>query len=554
MAYCINCMEEIEDGVKFCPHCGADPKAYEMNKRALQPMTVLNGKYVIGKVLGEGGFGITYLGLDLILKMRVAIKEYFPVQCASRDTTSGAGNDISIIKGEREYIFQKGFEDYVKEARRLASLEELSGIVKVYDFFHANNTAYLVLEYIDGITLKEWFQQGKQNGWKQALELMRPVIRSLATVHRNGIIHRDISPDNIMLRKDGSITLIDFGAAREFANDGKSLTVALKRGFAPPEQYQTHGDQGPWTDVYAICATLYRLISGRVLPDAMSLYSGSQRITPLQDIDPTVPKQLEAALRKGLSARAEERIQDMEELYACLYEDRKVPVKKAPFALWVAVAAGVLAVLVIVIIAVLAGKSGEDKVSDSGRDAEEVDVDEEAGTEDEAGTADKAGTDQDAGVPVSRDEDTEEAGGEQERNSSDTAAAYVAANGLAYALDNMIVVTDNGEGLTVSGTDYMVTEVVLPEEIGGKKITAISGIGSNVTELVLPDSLKTIEVNAFKNCVYLESIYIPAGVEYIGANAFENCASLKEIRISSENKVFRLENGKIVDTNGVSYN
>ena len=544
--YCHNCMELIDEKDKICPYCGITVGSYVPNQRALKPYTILEGKYLLGRVLGEGGFGITYLGIDLNLKIKVAIKEYFPSQCATRNTENTQTNTITIVSGEMEHIFRKGFEDYSREAQRLAALEKMPGIVRVMNFFCGNNTAYMVMEYVQGVTLKEYLRQNKGRiHWKKALELMRPVIDSLAVVHKSGIIHRDISLDNVMLDGDGNITLIDFGAARE-TDTGKSMTITLKHGYAPAEQYQTHGNQGPWTDVYALCATLYRMISGRALPDAMSIYSGRVKLRPIRSFDKSIPSNIDAAVMKGLEVKIADRIQSMEELSSFLYGGKRAA-DKGKSVFWVLVT--VIALFCIISLVLffsnhIRGQIGGDY------DAEKASMGTELVQEDN--DQKQSDVSYENGSSEKTDDETEE--GEKDSipdiDTRDTASAYVAQKGLSYTQENLLSFEENIDGVKVTDSDYTITEIVIPEEIGGKPVTEIGGIGKNATLLVIPDSVKKIDANAFKNCVYLESIYIPSSVDNIGNNAFENCPGLSDIHISDDNMSFRVQNGKIMDRQG----
>lgn len=265
---CPGCMRIVEDFEKPCPYCGFDKREYEKTRsyRTLPPGTILAGKYFLGKVIGEGGFGITYLAWEMNLEVPVAVKEYFPSGLATRDTqlTGGKSKTVSVMAGDQGHYYQSGLRSFEQEARNLAKFQNLPGVVSVKDLFFENQTAYLAMEYIPGITMKQYLRsKGNRLDERTVLRLMRPVLESLDKVHRSGIIHRDISPDNILITADQKVTLIDFGAARMASgNDGKSMTILLKHGYAPVEQYQSKGRQGPWTDVYAICATMYRMISG----------------------------------------------------------------------------------------------------------------------------------------------------------------------------------------------------------------------------------------------------------------------------------------------------
>lgn len=280
---------------------------------------ILNNRYVIEEVLGEGGFGITYKGIDRLLDVEVAIKEYFPQGFVTRNNVYS--QEITITQMKYEDLFYKGKQRFLSEARVLAKFNKEPGIVSVTDFFEENNTAYIVMEYLDGITLKGYMEYNGLLSVNDILELMFPLMKALDVVHKAGLIHRDISPDNIMLLGNGGVKLMDFGAARMYTEFGqKSLSIMLKHGYAPEEQYRTHGVQGPWTDIYALSATIYKCITGitpleslqRVLAD--TLKSPSQLGVAIQ------PWQ-EYALLKGLSVRQENRYQNIQEFCMDLYGD-----------------------------------------------------------------------------------------------------------------------------------------------------------------------------------------------------------------------------------------
>lgn len=266
---CLGCMQEINTDDIKCPHCGFDPNAYKVNPRCLRLGTKLAGKYIIGKVIGEGGFGITYIGWDEKLELPIAIKEFFPPKIASRDTTTG-NNTIYVFDGAEEKSFEDGMRRSVKEARSMSKLEAYEGIVSIRDFFNENKTAYIIMEYVDGDTLKKYLEQNGKMSPEDVLKVMKPIMKALEQMHRTGLIHRDVSPDNIMIRRDGQVKLIDFGSARVAQEDDeKSLTIMLKRGFSPEEQYRSKGHQGAWTDIYALCATMYYMLTGKIPPEAM---------------------------------------------------------------------------------------------------------------------------------------------------------------------------------------------------------------------------------------------------------------------------------------------
>ena len=314
MNYCPFCMNELTQQDKVCPVCGRDPADYRPLPHTLGVGAVLNNRYLVGGVLGEGGFGITYIGVDTLLQVRVAIKEFFPNGMVSRNNTvSNAVQSISTESAKE--LFSKSRENFLREARTLAKFPNEPGIVAVRDFFEENHTVYIVMEYLDGITLKSYLKQVGRISPFNTVCLLMPVFRSLRKIHSKGLIHRDISPDNIML-VDEQVKLLDFGAAREFA-DERSLSVMLKHGYAPMEQYRRHGAQGAWTDVYAICATMYKCITGEVPPDAPDRVFGDTLKMPSEMGIETDPA-FEEVLKKGLAVKPDDRIQSIDELLAAL--------------------------------------------------------------------------------------------------------------------------------------------------------------------------------------------------------------------------------------------
>ncbi len=314
---CINCMQGIaQNGT--CPVCGFVESNYTPSLNHLLPRTILAGKYMLGKVLGEGGFGITYLGIDLNLDFRVAIKEYYPAGFVSRE--SHTSSTIMPFQGEKHRFFQKGKDGFINEAKNLAKYRNMGGIVSVNDFFLENETAYIVMEFIDGITFKSYCaSQGGKLPPEQVFAMLKSVITSLAEVHRSGMIHRDISPDNIMCTADGQLKLLDFGAARSFLDSGnKSLSVMLKPGYAPEEQYRSKGQQGPWTDVYSMCATIYKALTG-ITPDEASERLVEDTLKPPSALGIALNPQHEQVLMHGLATRHTNRIQSMDQLLAGFY-------------------------------------------------------------------------------------------------------------------------------------------------------------------------------------------------------------------------------------------
>jgi serine/threonine protein kinase len=302
-----------------CSLCGFEEKNFQPSPHHLPLRTILNGKYLIGRVLGEGGFGITYIGWDLNLDLKIAIKEYYPTGFVTRE--NALTYMVTPFTGEKTEFFQSGREKFVDEAKRLAKFYSLPGIVSIKDFFLENGTAYIVMEYVEGETLKQYLSRmGGKIPADKVFELMKPVMNSLTNIHKAGIIHRDISPDNIMITNEGNIKLIDFGAARDFENSGnRSLSVMLKPGYAPEEQYRSRGVQGPWTDIYALCATIYKAITGITPDEASERLRRDQLKSPSQFNLHIMPHQ-ETALMKGLAVLQEERFDNIVDLMKNIYE------------------------------------------------------------------------------------------------------------------------------------------------------------------------------------------------------------------------------------------
>lgn len=283
----------------------------EKNSYSLQRNTGLIGRYVIQKVLGQGGFGITYLGIDKLYGNKVAIKEYYPQEIAMRKAQYE--DVVTVTSIEEKNNYDKGKKRFLDEAQVMARFNKNEGIVKILDFFEANNTAYIVMEYLEGITLKQYLGKYGVIQFRNLIEMMLPLLEALIEIHSQGLIHRDISPDNIMVQHNSKLKLMDFGAARDYTESGnKSLTVILKPGYAPPEQYQTHGVQGPWTDIYALCATIYKCLTGITPPDAIARVMDDKFKEPDQ-LDGKLSPDIKKILWKGMNIFPEERYQDIVE-------------------------------------------------------------------------------------------------------------------------------------------------------------------------------------------------------------------------------------------------
>ncbi len=326
--YC--CLEKGRPG--GCELCGAEADGREVDSHPLYlaPGTILEDKYLIGRVLGHGGFGITYLGLDLNLQMRVAIKEHLPRELATRHQD---GSTVVPYSGQATESFIYGMNKFIEEGRTLARFADHPNIVSVVNFFEANNTAYLVMLYLEGNNLLEFLKlRGGRIPESEAIPMMTMVLDGLRSVHGENLLHRDIKPANIFLTKEGSIRLVDFGSARRAMGEhSATMSKIVSEGYSPFEQYTQGIKEGPWTDIYAVSATFYRLLSGRRPQPASERIAEDnlQLLTELVGDD--VSQSLSDAVARGLSIRPEDRYQSVEEMLSALSGAKSVelsPVKE----------------------------------------------------------------------------------------------------------------------------------------------------------------------------------------------------------------------------------
>ncbi len=350
MTRCMGCMEQMPDHEQICPKCGYDKNAAVQEAYYLLPGTAVGEKYIVGRVLGYGGFGVTYIGWDKMLNRRVAIKEYLPSNLATR---SYGTQRISVYSGEAGEQYHKGLERFMSEARRLAKFHHVPEIVDIYDCCLDNNSGYIVMEYLEGETVKQILQYVEKMPEDKALKIIRSVLAGLSMVHKEGIIHRDIAPDNIFITKKDEVKILDFGAARhESAGQSKTLSVILKPGYAPQEQYSSNSEQGSWTDMYAIGATFYRMITGKTPQESLERAVEDHLLPPSQlgiQIDPAV----EHAVLSSLQVKKERRIQNAEQFLDALNGKGKPVPKPQPVfnKNWIKYIAGVVCAAVCISIA-----------------------------------------------------------------------------------------------------------------------------------------------------------------------------------------------------------
>ena len=543
--YCIHCMEPLPESATICAHCHFDYADRQENPSHL-PHTVLAGKYLVGQAIGQGGFGITYIGLDLNLQIKVAIKEYFPMGFASRTATS----DRSVIPNtERDAaFFSHGREKFIKEAQVLAKLNTCTAIVHVRDYFQEHGTAYIVMDFVEGKTLLNHIREsnGKMS-FIETYQLLAPLMEQLSTVHKLGIIHRDISPDNIIITADGRPILLDFGAARAFQNDGQKHTfsVNLKHGFAPVEQYSGRSEQGPATDEYALCATIYACICGKKPPHSLDISLGEDKLIPPSGQGADIGMEQEKVLLKGMATVAKERypsIQALREAFEACSEKtpvEKKPSQKAPSEKnvdehrhnrrfgrkWVLPAALACVVLVIgvwvclgVVATVREGNCEYTLYFD--------------GT---ATLIGYVGNDENLTVP-------EAINGYMLTSIGMEAFAYCTSLTQVTIPDSVTSIGDSAFG----GCTRL-TQVTIPDSVTSIDYGAFSGC-TRLTQVTIPDSVTSIGEDAFNNCTSLTQVTIPDSVTSIGDSAFSGCTSLTLLIDSSNTYAIQYAKDK-----GISY-
>ena len=323
---CYNCFQERDSLSGPCPYCGFDlaenEKKYPV---ALRAGTVLNDRYIVGRVLGQGGFGITYLAWDTQLEAKVAIKEFMPNEIATR-----IGTTVSVAVESRSEDFTYGSERFQEEARTLAKFIGNPNIAAVTSYFDENDTSYFVMDYIEGISFKTYIaNHGGKVSVEDTLNVMIPVLRALTAVHQEGFIHRDVTPDNIYITKDGMVKLLDFGSARYSIGDkSKSLDVILKVGYAPKEQYIRRSRQGPFTDVYSCAACFYAALTGFLPPEALERLDHDE-LVPVSQCGVDIPEYLDKAILKGLAVQPEDRFQSAEEFLNAIESQQVVELPQA---------------------------------------------------------------------------------------------------------------------------------------------------------------------------------------------------------------------------------
>ncbi len=518
---CYSCFAE-KSTAGTCPRCGYDPASDEGKYPiALRAGSILNGRYIVGRVLGQGGFGITYLAQDYQTKGLVAIKEYLPTEFAGRTTGTYA---VQVYSGDRRENFEYGKEQFLAEAKTLAEFIGNDHIVRIYSYFEEYGTAYFAMEYIDGESLDDYISHhGGRLSVERANELLIPVMEALDWVHSKGIVHRDIAPDNIIVTKDGRAKLIDFGAARYSTGEkSKSLDVILKHGFAPKEQYIRRGRQGPFTDVYAMAATYYYAITGKIPPDAIERIDEDELIPPTT-LGVKMSEKAEDALLKGLEVSASERYQSTGELASGLAAQ---PVR-------------------VKVVARAANGVSEHRVEQPlpqpvsvANTAPAPQPESESQPESEEAAPEPAPEVESSPVPENGQGPVSEPQAEAPKRSRLPVEAFIAAAVVILAIFAVLLLgsASGNSSSTESLWSYSPSTETLYIKYDGP-MPDFSGWGERpwfdlkIKKVVIEDGVTKIGDGAFISSDYLTSVEIPDSVKSIGNSAFASCSRLRQISI-----------------------
>ena len=321
---CMNCFS-VKGPYEVCRYCGYVEGTPPEQPHYLRPGTVLKGHFIVGTAIGVGGFGITYKCYDATLGVIVAIKEFFPVGLVNR---SPGEMKVGLLSGEKEKQYKNQIKRFLMEAQSIAQFGKANDIVNVFDYFEENNTAYIVMEYIDGVLLKDYLEKQGALSPDIAMTIIEPVVEALKKIHASGIIHRDISPDNIFIAGEDSVKVFDFGAV--ILNDesgAKEGEKVIKVGYSAPEQYRDSAGQGYFTDIYSIGAILYQMITGQKPIESTEREYKDELKSPLElgfDIEPN----LDRAIMEALAVQPALRFQGIQQFDDAINGKRKAEYPK----------------------------------------------------------------------------------------------------------------------------------------------------------------------------------------------------------------------------------
>lgn len=317
---CLQCMNETMINGK-CSTCGWLKTDQAQEPFHLVPGIILHSRYLLGMAIKSGGFGIIYHGYDLTLQQHIAIKEFYPQGVVNR---SPKEKELIVFSGSKKEAFKTQLRRFLEEGRILAKFSDHPNIVKVYDFFEENNTAYIIMEYLDGVSLRDYLEMNPILPYDDMVNLILPVIDALEAMHKQHIIHRDVNPNNIFITYENQTKLLDLGAARLSNEETASeMTVVLTPGYAPDEQYQKDGKQGAYTDVYSVCATMYRMITG-IAPEESNQRRFNETLIPPSVVVKEIPKEIESVILRGMATDKKLRFKTMQELKEALLSNKIV--------------------------------------------------------------------------------------------------------------------------------------------------------------------------------------------------------------------------------------
>lgn len=557
MNRCTKCMEELGQGVLVCPHCGYHQGSGQPSN-ALQENTILHGRYLVGKVIGQGGFGITYVGYDLTLEMKVALKEYFPSGFAAR--TGSYSSQVQWDFGDNERVqWSEGIDRFMKEARKMARLDSVPSIVRVRDAFRENQTAYIVMDFVEGETLKSYLLRHGVLSYEKCVGLLSPILESLAVIHDNGFIHRDISPDNIMLQPDGAARLLDMGAAMDIrTSDGRVSMAVVKRNFSAPEQYVESEVLGRWTDVYAMTATIYYCLTGKVVPEAMEREFKKEPLAFPSGAD--IPQQGIQAITAGLEMKAEKRIQNMRELKRRLTAPSPAQKENGNHEERTNVASEP---------ANPAGKGGEEKKKNgeslsglkklgkliqklifrvlcgagafflilmmigfwASRREEKASVQEE----DIGAEVDRGRTDTEEETEADKKRSGEKDSSEEKEEETESPASE-AAEDKKYEYDDFGIFSLNEDGtyMLVACVKENAACIQVPSEYNGSVVTAIGDFAfidcTKIQQVRIPDTVQVLGMGVFDDCESLRVVFLPSSIQEIRGPLVDELDEAKDTR------------------------
>lgn len=315
---CMNCFS-VKGQYEVCPYCGYVEGTPPVQPHCLTPGTILGNHFIVGTVIGFGGFGITYKCYDTTLGIIVAAKEFYPTGLVNR---SPGETKVGLLSGERREQYNAQLKRFFMEAQSVAQFGKAKDIVNIYDYFEENKTAYIIMEYIDGILLKDYLEKQGAMPAEVALGVIMPVIEGVKKIHSKGIIHRDISPDNIFITDENSIKIFDFGAAQlNSSKEGMAGEKVIKVGYSAPEQYRDKSRQGFYTDIYSVGAILYQMLTGRKPIESTERERRDKLKSPLE-LGVKVNSNVDRAVMEAMAVQPELRYQNIQQFEEALRNKR----------------------------------------------------------------------------------------------------------------------------------------------------------------------------------------------------------------------------------------